>query len=291
MFKSFFILFNLLFCQAGSGQNINWQLPTLGGLCFWTDTKVNQGCRIQKNVLTGHFRLLNADDYRIAWGTYDDCLTGFSSLAAPLSTSKKVLLIHGLTIKKNSLEPLQKCLEEEGYEVEYFRFSCFYEPLEKTAKSLANVLSGFKQKSHIVTHSTGAILMRQYEEDYDSKGVDKIAMLTAPNNGVLFVDRLRNLSLSGLLGVNGKRLHSGPLGLGQRLPEPSVDFITISGSNRDSNYYFPLTFLSDSHDGLLTTKTGALLSAQMNYVVKAHHFTIMNKTSVKEIVTDFFESP
>ena len=259
----------------------------MGGIYFWTDIKVNNGCRIQKNVLTSHYRVLDCRNIRYGWGKYEDCLEVYKNLTAQRTSAKKVLLIHGLTVKKDSLAPLQETLEGKGYEVEYFRFSCFAEPIEETAKSLYNVLSDYEKEVDVVTHSTGAILLRQYQQDFQCQGVRKAVMLAAPNNGVVLVNCLKKLGLAGLAGVNGKRLYEGEGSLPNSLPDPSIDFITIAGRN-DGKPYFPLSALKFEHDGLLSTKTGSSKSAKMNYVVKSHHFTIMEKQQVKDLIIEFF---
>ena len=288
MLKKIIIVITLLLCHSGNCKNINWRVPTLGGIYFWTDVKVNNGCRIQKHVWTGHYRVLDCKNVRYAWGGYDDCLKEYQKLTDSTSKDKKALLIHGLTVKKNSLEPLKENLEKEGYEVEFFRFSCFVEPLESTSKSLARVLESFERDVDVVTHSTGAILLRQYEKDYKCSGIGKAVMLAAPNNGVVLVNCLKKLGLAGLSGINGKRLYEGKGSLPNTLPEPSVDFITISGRN-DGDSYFPLSAVNFDHDGLLSTDTGQLKSAKMNYSVKAHHFTIMEKEEVKTLIKGFLK--
>ncbi len=52
---------------------INLEIQTLGGKYLWADVHLLAGWRIQKNILTGHFRLLDDTDKRRAWGTYENC--------------------------------------------------------------------------------------------------------------------------------------------------------------------------------------------------------------------------
>ena len=47
----------------------NLRMPTMGGTFFWEDVAEIQGWRLQKNTLTGHWRLLDPDNFRCAWGT------------------------------------------------------------------------------------------------------------------------------------------------------------------------------------------------------------------------------
>ena len=53
--------------------NINFPTVTGGGKQFWSDELVFHRWRIQLNVISGHYRLLDENDYRHAWGTFDQC--------------------------------------------------------------------------------------------------------------------------------------------------------------------------------------------------------------------------
>src|SRR5687767_120728 len=46
---------------------------TSGGRCFWGDELLFRDWRIQRNVLTGHCRLLDGDDRRQTWGDLETC--------------------------------------------------------------------------------------------------------------------------------------------------------------------------------------------------------------------------
>src|SRR6187401_3193442 len=66
--------------EAASGTDERSGVParspidkTLGGRQFWADVECLHQWRIQQNVLTGHFRLLDGDDYRHASGTRESC--------------------------------------------------------------------------------------------------------------------------------------------------------------------------------------------------------------------------
>ncbi|WP_338753713.1 helix-turn-helix transcriptional regulator [Bacillus sp. FJAT-52991] len=43
---------------------------TMGGRVWWREVELNQGIRLQQNVISGHFRILDDDDYRLFSG-YD----------------------------------------------------------------------------------------------------------------------------------------------------------------------------------------------------------------------------
>jgi len=49
-----------------SMPNINF--PTMGGVCFWNDIYSVKGWRLQQNTLTQHYRILDPNNIRRAYG-------------------------------------------------------------------------------------------------------------------------------------------------------------------------------------------------------------------------------
>ena len=49
----------------------NVPLGTMGGHVWWKDLASYNGMRLQQNHITKHCRLLDKNDRRIAWGSYD----------------------------------------------------------------------------------------------------------------------------------------------------------------------------------------------------------------------------
>jgi hypothetical protein len=89
---------------------------TLGGRQFWADVAFLHEWRIQQNVLTGHYRLLDGDDYRHAWGTREACRRKLDEIRvarnlAPMS-GEAVILIHGLVRSSKSMGKLQRRLAQ-----------------------------------------------------------------------------------------------------------------------------------------------------------------------------------
>lgn len=52
------------------GDMLNIEFPTVGGKFFWKDVFEHNGWRLQQNKITGHCRILNPTDSRVAWGSY-----------------------------------------------------------------------------------------------------------------------------------------------------------------------------------------------------------------------------
>src|SRR5262245_39277768 len=74
--------------------------PTLGGKQFWADEQFFHGWHIQRNVFTGHCRLLDANNLRHGWGTFDECQNKLEGIKRqrdlPPMSGKAVVVLHGL---------------------------------------------------------------------------------------------------------------------------------------------------------------------------------------------------
>ena len=99
-------------------QPPNVSAKTMGGKQFWADEMVFRGYRVQRNALTGHYRLLDPDDRRLSWGTFRHCRTRLDEIRRdrdlPAMEGKVVILLHGLFRTRGSMNALAKHLKEKG---------------------------------------------------------------------------------------------------------------------------------------------------------------------------------
>ena len=82
----------------GDAGPLQVPLPTLGGLQFWADIRYQEGWRMQRNTVTGFYRLLDGDNIRRAWGTNQEVATAMDARAPPQPANAErhlVVLIHG----------------------------------------------------------------------------------------------------------------------------------------------------------------------------------------------------
>ena len=64
-----------------SPLNFNLRSKTNGGNQFWTDLRIQDGWRIQQNILTDHYRLLDSKNIRHEWGALIKCEAAFSKIS------------------------------------------------------------------------------------------------------------------------------------------------------------------------------------------------------------------
>ena len=263
----------------------NIRFPTTGGKLLWTDVKIVNGWRVQKNLLTGHCRLLNPQKVRYDWGSFNTCSNKLAKYTQINQRKKTVVLVHGLGLRKESLQCLVPILEKEGFQTIQFGYSAMLEPLEDCATKLNSVLKDYHADISFVTHSMGGILLRVYQQKYNTS-IRKAVMLAPPNNGAKIVDTLKKMKLHGILGINGKRLHSDCDGLPISLPSPNCPYITIAGTKRSSLGYFPFYFKGDN-DGIIRSSTISLGDELYQVNAPAYHLKIMKNDMVQKAIIEF----
>ena len=83
-------------------------VPTMGGKQFWADELLFHNWRIQRNALTGHCRLLDESDRRVAWGTFPECREKLEQIKQdenlPDMKGEVVLVLHGLGRSRVSMK-------------------------------------------------------------------------------------------------------------------------------------------------------------------------------------------
>ncbi len=96
----------------------NLKLPTLGGKQFWADVHFLHQWRIQRDVVTGHYRLLSPKNVRLAWGTLETCLAELEEVRdreqLPPMRGKAVVVLHGLGRTRGAMARIARTLEERG---------------------------------------------------------------------------------------------------------------------------------------------------------------------------------
>ncbi|MEM9828409.1 MAG: hypothetical protein AAF958_17600, partial [Planctomycetota bacterium] len=89
--------------------------PTAAGLQLWTDYRIRLGFRLQKNAITGHWRTIDDQGKRRAWGTRQACQATLDQLRPwrPSDDDGRTVtvLLHGLMRTQHCMKPLDKHLD------------------------------------------------------------------------------------------------------------------------------------------------------------------------------------
>ena len=156
---------------------------------------------------------------------------GASALPAPAPPPARkacVILLHGLGRTYLSMETLAAALRADGYVVANVDYPSRDARIERLAdEAVPRGLDDCRQAQaapiHVVTHSMGGILTRQYLKDHDVPELGRVVMLGPPNQGSAVADRpMDQAAYRRFNGPAGQQLGTGPDGIAASLGP--VDF-------------------------------------------------------------------
>jgi len=256
---------------------INLPFPTLGGKQIWADIFIRDGWRIQRNVLSGHCRLLDRNNIRRAWGTPEQCRERFERMRRSKSDEAKnghiVMLVHGLGRSSGAFTVLEDSLRREGYQTANVNYPSTRLGIDAHADNLEQIILSLDGVTTLsfVTHSLGGLVVRNLlarnSEWRDRIAVHRLVMIAPPNKGSQVADRLKALpAYRWLTGESGQGLTTEAAA---GLPVPTVEFGIIAGGRGNANGFNPL--LPGDNDGLVTVEETALDGAQDFMLVGTTH--------------------
>jgi len=273
----------------------NITMKTLGGRQFWGDVLFFHEWRIQQNVVTEHYRLLDGDDYRHASGTLEECKTKLEEIKKsrqlePMS-GKAVVLVHGIIRSSKSFNGMRRRLQQQGYQVFGFDYPSTRVSIEGAADYLHRTVESLDgiEEINFVVHSMGGLVVRAYLSRYDDERIGRLAMIGVPNLGARMADRLKDVFLfKTIYGPAGQQLVSDPEGLVSKLAIPDFEFAVIAGGRGNIRGYNPL--IPGDDDGTVAVSNTRLPGATDFIVVSGLHSSLMNNAEVVGHVVRFLNT-
>ncbi len=268
--------------------------PTLGGKYIWSDLYLLAGWRIQKNFLSGHFRLLDDQDNRQAWGSYDHCrdrLEDFrSERGLQFSSRHIILLLHGLGRHKNTMAKTAGFLRERGHQAFCLNYPSTLQSLTSHADDLVHLLSNLDGVTSVdfIGHSLGGLVAREVLNRKNWRArIDArhLVMLGTPNNGARIADMINGLKLyQAIAGPSGQDVRPYKA---QALPPPDVPTLVIAGGRGVKAGFNPL--LGEDNDGIVTVNETKIDGMAAFKRVKVIHTTIMDHPDSLQAIAAFIE--
>jgi pimeloyl-ACP methyl ester carboxylesterase len=225
-------------------QNFNLPFKTTDLTQIWTDHVWRDGFRIQKNALTGHWRLVDPDNYRRAWGSKRQCEESLNEkcpVATDAANQHHVVMLHGLMRTCGSMKALESKLAEKS-EANSIRFSYASTrgSIADHAAALRELLEGLPSGDtfSFVGHSMGNIVVRHLIGDLQADGDPKkilprcrsMVMLGPPNQGAMIAERLAPTKVFGwITGKGAMELGAQWEELEPNLAVPPFPFHIIAG--------------------------------------------------------------
>jgi pimeloyl-ACP methyl ester carboxylesterase len=253
---------------------------TPGGRQFWGDVHHFQGWRIQENVFTKQFRLIDPDDNRHIAGSFEECQVALTHVSdeqklGPMR-GPAVILIHGLLQSSRCMASMAAGLEQAGYTTVEFDYPSTQVTIPDAARYLDRVIDSLDgiEEIHFVTHSMGGLVVRAYSMEYDDPRIKRVVMLGTPNQGAELADLThQSWIVRNCVGPSARQLGTRPDGLIPKLPIPPWEFAVIAGSRGTSAGWNPL--IPGDDDGTVTVESTRLPGAADFATVCAYHSRLL----------------
>lgn len=286
-FRSFQSLFNI-------------PTRTLGGTQVWTDFVHFRGWRIQQNAVSKHFRLIDPNNVRHAWGNLEQCENRLNAikrerhLGGP--SSQILILIHGLGRSRNSMNSIAEALADREHEVVNFSYASTRASLDDHARALQSVIDHLPEPCQIdvVGHSLGNLVLRRAlylaelsPDTAPGRRLHRIVMLGPPNNGAELAKKLSGNRLFSLL-MGRSATQIGELSGAQsplELAVPRVEFGIIAGSGTLGPISNP--WLDGENDFLVKVDETRLPGASDFLVLPVAHSYLLNDHAVYQATKNF----
>lgn len=294
----------LFWTAPGLSEEDILPMPTLGGMQFWGDELFFHQWRIQRNVLSGHCRLLDGSNFRHAWGTYDECAQALESIKRqkklPPMKGKAVLVLHGLGHSRIFMGNLCDAIEKKGgYVVFNVSYPSTRQDIAAHARALAKIIAHLDgiDEINIVAHSMGNIVTRHYLFDQTEPATGRkpdprlrrMVMLGPPNQGSIAAQALADDGLFNVItGKPGQQLGAEWDELRKHLATPAFEFGIIAGGRGNGKGYNPL--LPGDNDGVVTVESTKLSGAADFVVVPSLHALMMDNATIQEYTVQFLKN-
>lgn len=287
---------------------LNFKLPTTGGQQMWADVRLFHQWRIQRHALSGHYRLLDGDNERLAWGTLAACEAELDALSEQLQlppiSGTAVLLLHGLFRTRGSMSRIGRYLAQHtDWPVLNVSYPSTRGAVAEHAETLRQVIDHLPEVEtfHFVAHSMGNLVIRHWLADLArdeihgeesarllAERLGRIVMLGPPNQrpslaqSLVPIDRHKIIS-----GDAGNDLNGGWKELEPRLTTPPCEFGILAGGRGDGAGHNPL--IPGDDDMIVGVAETHLAGACDFRVLPVIHATMMDDLAVQQMACRFLQ--
>ena len=189
-----------------------------------------------------------------------------------------VVLVHGLAGSRWNWVGMSGLLQRHGYHVVTISYPSRTQRIQQSAQALIPAITECQQQHaapvHLVGHSLGGLLIRQYLQQYGDAGIGRVVMLGTPNHGSELSDQVsaqwpHERGIAYWLGPAVAQLNTRSDGFIAQLAQPRVPTGIIAG------YLTPTPWLNrrfkTANDGLVAVYSTRLVQMQDFIVLPSIH--------------------
>jgi len=272
----------------------NLEMPTRGGRLVWKDHYVHAGWRIQENTLTGHHRLLDPDNVRMAWGSYTECKAEFDRLRRRLSihpaSRHLVVFIHGILGSAREFIKQREAARAAGFDAVALSYPSTRRRIQDHAHGIAVVIERLEGTDTIsfVTYSMGGIVLRNLMARNDpwrrTLKLGRAVMIAPPNQGAAAARMVKSNGLYRyVFGETGQQLV--PAEVFDMPGLAAVPFAVIAGGKGDGEGFNPV--LPGDDDGAVRVAETRLAGSRAHLIVPALHQRITDNPETVRATVNF----
>ncbi|MCB1725040.1 MAG: alpha/beta fold hydrolase [Chromatiaceae bacterium] len=210
-------------------------------------------------------------------------------MSAPGSGAAWAILMHGMAQTSWSMALLARDLRRDGHRVRNLGYPTRpYDVAQLSERYLAPAIDacGGGLPVHLVTHSLGGIIARQYLQRSRLPAGSRVVMLAPPNHGSEVADFVRHWRVyRWWMGQVGQQLGTGPDGIVHHLRPVDAQIGIIAG-NRTLQPWFSRLIPGDD-DGAVSVASTRLDEMRDFVVVSASHTLIMFNRQARSQVRHF----
>lgn len=194
-------------------------------------------------------------------------------------TGDYVVLVHGLDWFRDTLKPTAAFLHQEGYSTINVRYpsrkvTCTDEAADWVAKVVAERCADPNKRIHIVAHSMGTVVVREFLSKHRPAKLGNVVLIAAPNRGTPLATPLRWKPLGKMICPAAAELACAKKGA--PLTEPAtVDFSPgILMGNKPGWFPYLSPFLPGPDDGVVPVSSGKIEGMADLRIVPASHASL-----------------
>ena len=287
--------------NAASPQTKQSEGQQYKALPFWSDEFVQHDWRIQRNVITNDFRLLDDRDQVRLEGDFEACRTCYQQFSQDSQLlpvkGKVVILLHGLFRDHRAGKPLQRELSKHEYTTIRVGYASTQAGIDSHAAALAKIVENLPDATEInfVGHSMGNIVIRKYLSDALRTNHNKLdprfgrfVMLGPPNQGSAIALAAGDSSfLNRVVGTGFAQLGSQWQEFMQTLDPLPLEYGIIAGNTAKNSEGNPL--LAGPDDLVVRVEETKLAGARDFEVLPVVHMRMFSDSTVQQHTLNFLE--